>query len=228
MTEKEFLKKWGLIIIIYKQLPNFSTYFLDTKGNIYRNKDFAFRKKVNKLQIRTIQHLIKFKSLTYTDIGYIFNISYTTVKRLKYLDTSKSKNFIKLNPGIGSRGYVQVGLRNKAGTYIKLLHRLVLETFVGPCPEGMQACHNDGNKTNNRLENLRWDTPKSNAKDRKKHGNEYYPKGELNNNVKLTELDIIKIKLLKDKIYQKDIAKIFFVSDSTISNIMTRKYWKHI
>lgn len=50
------------------------------------------------------------------------------------------------------------------------VHRLVLMAFVGPRPEGTECCHNDGVATNNRLENLRWDTAKSNAADRTKHG----------------------------------------------------------
>lgn len=50
------------------------------------------------------------------------------------------------------------------------VHRLVLEAFVGPCPFGMEGCHNDGDPTNNNLVNLRWDTHKNNEKDKIKHG----------------------------------------------------------
>lgn len=51
------------------------------------------------------------------------------------------------------------------------IHLLVLEVFVGPYPEGMEACHNDDNKRNNRLSNLRYDTHVNNCKDRTTHGN---------------------------------------------------------
>lgn len=50
------------------------------------------------------------------------------------------------------------------------VHRLVLEAFVGPCPDGMEACHNNSISTDNRLENLRWDTPRSNQYDRRANG----------------------------------------------------------
>jgi hypothetical protein len=50
------------------------------------------------------------------------------------------------------------------------VHRLVLEAFVGPCPEGMVGCHNDGDPLNNRLDNLRWDTPSNNERDKWVHG----------------------------------------------------------
>lgn len=52
------------------------------------------------------------------------------------------------------------------------VHRLVIEAFIGPPPgPGMHACHNDGDGRNNRVENLRWDSPSGNQLDCVKHGN---------------------------------------------------------
>ncbi len=60
---------------------------------------------------------------------------------------------------------------NRPGTQVtELVHRLVLEAFVGPSLEGMQGCHNDGNGLNNDLANLRWDSAKGNASDRVRDG----------------------------------------------------------
>ena len=53
------------------------------------------------------------------------------------------------------------------------IHRLVLSVFVGPCPEGMEACHNDGNPANNHVENLRWDTGSANMHDKRRHGTDH-------------------------------------------------------
>jgi hypothetical protein len=50
------------------------------------------------------------------------------------------------------------------------VHRLVLEAFVGPCPEDTEGCHNNGNPYDNRLANLRWDTRSGNMLDKIKHG----------------------------------------------------------
>lgn len=55
-------------------------------------------------------------------------------------------------------------------------HRLVLLAFVGPCPEGMECCHRDGNPANNRLTNLRWDTLSANRLDRVRHGTHHFAK----------------------------------------------------
>ena len=53
------------------------------------------------------------------------------------------------------------------------VHRLVLAAFVGPCPEGMEACHNDGDPSNNQVSNLRWDTRSANMLDKVRHGNHW-------------------------------------------------------
>ena len=47
---------------------------------------------------------------------------------------------------------------------------LVLTAFVGDRPKGMLACHNDGDRSRNFVENLRWDTPAANARDQLLHG----------------------------------------------------------
>ena len=50
------------------------------------------------------------------------------------------------------------------------ISRLVLLAFVGPAPKGMEGCHADDNKLNNKLSNLRWDTHKANAQDALRNG----------------------------------------------------------
>lgn len=67
-------------------------------------------------------------------------------------------------------GYPQVvlyrfGRRKQFG-----VHVLVAIAFHGERPEGMFACHNDGNSNNNIPENIRWDTPSGNQLDRILHG----------------------------------------------------------
>lgn len=73
-------------------------------------------------------------------------------------------------PAMQGRGnpYWQVHLMRggrDAPFYRVAVHRLVLESFVGPCPPGMEACHNNGNGFDNRVENLRWDTHENNMRD---------------------------------------------------------------
>jgi hypothetical protein len=52
-----------------------------------------------------------------------------------------------------------------------LVHRLILLAFRGPCPPGKEGCHEDGDGTNNKLSNLRWDTHEGNMADMARHLN---------------------------------------------------------
>ena len=70
-------------------------------------------------------------------------------------------------------GHMAVGLKRNGKRRTVRVHRLVLEAFVGPCPEGMEGCHNDGDASNNALSNLRWDTSSANKQDMIRHGTNY-------------------------------------------------------
>ena len=76
-----------------------------------------------------------------------------------------------LSPWSGGSDHLQVRLVSSDKAQDKYVHRLVLEAFVGPCPEGMEGCHWDDDPTNNRLENLRWDTHSANTFDKVRNGN---------------------------------------------------------
>jgi hypothetical protein len=75
-----------------------------------------------------------------------------------------------LKPYPRPEGHLLVDLRYNGARRVVRVHRLVLETFVGPCPDGMEACHANGDPADNRLVNLRWDTRRSNNLDRVRHG----------------------------------------------------------
>lgn len=65
-----------------------------------------------------------------------------------------------------NRGYLIVNLTDDNGQrQTRTVHTLILETFAGPCPPGMEACHGPGGQTDNRLANLRWDTKEANRDD---------------------------------------------------------------
>ncbi len=69
-----------------------------------------------------------------------------------------------------TNGYMAVNFRKDGKSIRCLIHRLVLQAFVGPAPEGMVCCHNNGVRTDNRVENLRWDTIANNHADKRLHG----------------------------------------------------------
>jgi hypothetical protein len=67
-------------------------------------------------------------------------------------------------------------------------------SFVGPCPDGMQGCHENGVRADNRLSNVRWGTPIENAADKAKHGTATV--GERNARHKLTDQDVIDMRAI--------------------------------
>lgn len=81
------------------------------------------------------------------------------IKTLSYKGTGKEK-FLKLRK---NRGYLRVCLyRNKNVKEYYSVHRLVYEAIYGEIPDGMQIDHINGNKNDNRIENLRCVTGKEN------------------------------------------------------------------
>ena len=71
-------------------------------------------------------------------------------------------------------GYLNVALSKEGEQRLYKVHRLVLEAFVGQPKEEQEACHNNGDRSDNRLSNLRWGTKKENMADIKKHGRNYW------------------------------------------------------
>lgn len=112
------------------------------------------------------------------------------------------------------------------------VHTLVLEAFVGKRPAGMYTCHNDGDSTNNRLSNLRYDTPKSNYEDMRRHGTLNIVRGERRGHAKLTETEVLEIRRTYrpfDKGYSlRALARRFNISRSVIRSILSNNTWDHV
>lgn len=77
------------------------------------------------------------------------------------------------------RGKILKGMMSPAASYPSVgfgrhgrqyIHRLVMAAFVGPKPEGLITCHKNGDTSDNRLQNLRYDTYSSNLDDAVEHG----------------------------------------------------------
>lgn len=60
-------------------------------------------------------------------------------------------------------GYKEVVLSDCGRRRSVRVHRLVMECFVGECPDGLQVNHKDGNKFNNHIDNLEYVTNVENS-----------------------------------------------------------------
>lgn len=71
-----------------------------------------------------------------------------------------------LKPTLSDSGYARVRTPR-----VLLVHKAVLEAFVGPAPSRRhQAAHASGDKGDNRLDNLEWKLKEHNEADKKAHG----------------------------------------------------------
>lgn len=132
-----------------------------------------------------------------------------------------------------SAGYRVVGLRRigerKHGGKVTVLfvHRLVLEAFVGPCPEGMECRHLDGDRANNRRTNLAWGSPSENDEDRRQHGT--MPRGEVHYCAKLTEEQVIQLRAdVAAGMPRKTAAAKYGTTAGNVRKIVRRKGWAHV
>jgi len=124
-------------------------------------------------------------------------------------------------------GYPTVNLARGGKKSACRIHRLVSAAFVGPCPEGHVACHGDGDRANNWVENLRWDTPQANADDTLRHGTR--ATGPRCGATKLCENDVIEIRRLTDEGEPiGDLASRFGVTKDNIKAIVYRRSWRHL
>ncbi len=134
------------------------------------------------------------------------------------------RNGRTLKPCANTTGYLQVNLSKNNRVTRALVHRLVLAAFRGPCPEGHEAAHADGVRSNNALSNLAWKTPRANAQDKLRHGTNN--DGPRNGAAVLSVNDVAAIK---SRIRQGEpasrIAKDYSVSASAIRNIRSGASW---
>lgn len=118
----------------------------------------------------------------------------------------------------------------KSTRKLRKIHQLVLEAFVGARPTPQHhGCHNDGNRENNKVDNLRWDTQIGNFSDKHKHGTMFYSSGSRHALSVLSEADVL---LIRDRVSDGEgvcaLAREYCVSAATISSIKNRNSWKHI
>ena len=123
-----------------------------------------------------------------------------------------------LKPLKTPNGYLQVALSVGYVRTVKLVHRLVLEAFVGPCPPRCQACHQDNDRLNNRIVNLRWDTASANGLDKRRHGTALV--GERNPASRLTDQHVAILKDMGSLFPAWQWAETMGVHQTTISRVL--------
>lgn len=107
------------------------------------------------------------------------------------------------------------------------VHRLLLLAFIGPCPDGLECRHLDGDPLNNDLSNLAWGTVQENADDRIRHGT--VRRGEEGGNARLTQQQVKGIMhRLAAGDGKHEIATAAGIAVNTVYAINQGRLWAHI
>ncbi len=163
--------------------------------------------------------LLRFPNFAISDCGDVVNI-----KRDK-----------RLRGSLDSDGYIVYSILDEFGEKVKIsAHRLVALCFLDHSKiKGQQVAHINGSRLNSHFGNLRWSTSLDNHADRKRHGTG--PIGEKNPTAKLTEIDVRRIRELREMVRMRetklkvvDIARMYGIHPATVSNIVSGKAWGHI
>ena len=141
-------------------------------------------------------------------------------------------NMSRVNPESGCRectrykrktGYGLIGVAGK----VLSAHRVAYEIWVGAIPAGMFVCHHCDNPSCINPEHLFIGNHKDNAEDKVSKGRQYHPIGEIHGRAKVTEDQVMKIREITGK-FQREIAEMFGIDRSQVSDIRNNRTWKHL
>ena len=117
-------------------------------------------------------------------------------------------------------GYSAMYLKKNGKQKVGKVHRLVAEAFI-PNPIGKpQVNHIDSKRTNNKVENLEWVTPRENKLHSVKKG--------LGTKATTEKAKRIRSLYSSGEYTQEEIGKRFGMDQSNVSYIVNRKTWNHV
>lgn len=144
----------------------------------------------------------------------------------KYVQNPRMKNFpiYELQTYLSGYGYKRVSVRGRG----KDIHILLALTFIGPKPSPTHIVrHLNGDRLDNRINNLMWGTYQDNSNDSVRHGTSLA--GEKNKNAKITAADVVEIRSrFSNGEKRSSLAQEFGLVESSISNIVRRATWANI
>lgn len=161
-------------------------------------------------------------------IGYYEASNLGRVRRSRGGDNTWNGRVLKQS--FDKDGYLLVTPCKRGRQETCKVHRLIAGTWLGRCPKNKQINHRDGDKTNNRIENLEYVSASENIRHAVRSGLRVAAKGGKHYHTKLSEHAASMILFFSRwKFYSHPvIAKLYGTTTATVSNISRRHTWKHL
>ena len=160
-------------------------------------------------------------------VGYEGWYEVSSLGRVKSLVTRGGKPQQRiLKPRRHTGGYTRVHIGRNGIYKDHLIHRMVMQAFVGCCPNGIVVNHINGKKTDNRMVNLEYVTYRQNS--RHAHSLGLTPAGTDHPNSSITDTDVRFIRDARYKIEALELAARFGVSRGTIYRIQLGKRYRNV
>lgn len=156
------------------------------------------------------------------------------IKNYEGLYTISNKGVIRslytgkiIKQSLNRYGYYQVRLYKNKMYKNYTVHRLVAETFIQNIHNAESVNHIDGNKTNNKVENLEWCSPSENFKKACRAG--LIAKGNFHGNSIFNEEQVRFIRdAYKSGYSRRRLARVFNTTHDVIDDIISRKSYDNI
>ena len=157
--------------------------------------------------------------------GHEFNYEVSNVGTVRNVRTGRI-----VKPRIGSNGYLRVAICDASIKYKKDkgIHQLVMNAFSPASDDSLEINHKNGDKSDNRIENLEWTTHRENMQHARKY--RLFSVGENAGSSKYKESEIENVcEMLQNGGHTfTEISKITGVSMGVVRSIYTGRSWSHV
>lgn len=160
--------------------------------------------------------------------------NYGNIKSVdRNIENSLIGSFIKkgIHKSPSMRGnYLKVALSKNGVVKQISVHRIIAETFITNFNGKKCVNHKNGIKTDNRVENLEWNSYSENTNHSYKNGLQVSQKGSSHGKSKTNENDVLEMRNMyrNDSLSVSAIAKMYNLSVPTVSEIVNNKSWVHV